>query len=35
MDYDFLPTTQNTIPIMQCRSCGHEENIKTEVNETE
>ena len=31
MDYDFLSTDQDSILIMQCNSCGHEEQVQVET----
>lgn len=35
MDYEFLSTDQDSILIMQCNSCGHEEQVQVETGEVE
>jgi len=35
MDYEFHSTDQDSILIMQCNSCGHEEKIQVETGEVE
>jgi len=35
MDIDLLPTDQDSIIIMHCNTCGHEEDIQIEDNEAE
>jgi hypothetical protein len=35
MDYEFLSTDQDSILIMQCNSCGHEEQVEVEAGEVE